>query len=122
MLDCGRCAPKRSIGDRVAVSADVFRDGHDALGAAVRYKRPAGDRHGKVSSQTLEVDVDRVVARFGAWYELFPRSWGGFRGVAEILPRLAELGFDVVYLPPIHSIGETNRKGRNNAPVAEPGD
>ena len=54
-------------------------------------------------------------ARFGAWYELFPRSWGGLEGVEEQLPRLAELGFDVVYLPPIHPIGLTNRKGRNNA-------
>jgi starch synthase (maltosyl-transferring) len=70
----------------------------------------------------LEVDVERERARFGAWYELFPRSWGGFRGVAAVLPELAELGFDVVYLPPVHSIGETHRKGRNNAPAAAPGD
>ena len=62
----------------------------------------------------LELDVDRELARFGAWYELFPRSWGGFRGVAAVLPELAELGFDVVYLPPVHPIGTTNRKGRNN--------
>ena len=72
------------------------------------------DRHGQVVSATFEVDVDRVLARFGSWYELFPRSWGGFRGVADALPRLAELGFDVVYLPPVHPIGRTNRKGRNN--------
>ena len=83
---------------------------------------PAGDRHGETTSPTLEVDVDRELARFGAWYELFPRSWGGLRGVADVLPRLAELGFDVVYLPPVHPIGHTNRKGRNNAPAAEPGD
>jgi starch synthase (maltosyl-transferring) len=70
----------------------------------------------------LTVDVDRVLGRFGAWYELFPRSWGGFRGVEAQLPALAELGFDVVYLPPIHPIGHTNRKGRNNALVAGPGD
>ena len=67
----------------------------------------------------LELDVDRERARFGSWYELFPRSWGGFKGVAEVLPQLAELGFDVVYLPPVHPIGVTNRKGRNNALVAE---
>ena len=48
----------------------------------------------------LEVDVDRELARFGAWYELFPRSWGGLAGVEKILPQLAELGFDVLYLPP----------------------
>jgi starch synthase (maltosyl-transferring) len=80
------------------------------------------DRHAEIVSAPLQVDVDRTLARFGAWYELFPRSWGGFRGVARVLPQLAELGFDVVYLPPIHPIGVTNRKGRNNALVAEPGD
>ncbi len=71
-----------------------------------------------VKGPALGVDVERERARFGAWYELFPRSWGGFRGVAAVLPQLAELGFDVVYLPPVHPIGQTNRKGRNNAPRA----
>ena len=70
----------------------------------------------------LAIEVDRTRARFGAWYELFPRSWGGLQGVERQLPALAELGFDVVYLPPIHPIGQTNRKGRNNALVAEPVD
>ncbi|MBA2384135.1 MAG: alpha-1,4-glucan--maltose-1-phosphate maltosyltransferase, partial [Actinobacteria bacterium] len=70
----------------------------------------------------LEVDVDRERARFGAWYELFPRSWGGFAGVEQVVPRLAELGFDVIYLPPVHPIGTTNRKGRNNALIAGRGD
>ena len=69
-----------------------------------------------------EVIVDRVRAGFGAWYELFPRSWGGFAGVQKTLPGLAELGFDVVYLPPIHPIGRTHRKGKNNALVAAPDD
>jgi len=82
----------------------------------------ANDRHGKVSSGTLEADVERERARFGAWYELFPRSWGGFKGVEKVLPQLAALGFDVLYLPPIHPIGTTNRKGRNNAPAAAVGD
>jgi len=82
----------------------------------------AGDRHGEATSPSYEVDVDRELARFGSWYELFPRSWGGFRGVAKILPKLAGLGFDVVYLPPVHPIGSTNRKGRNNAVEAGPGD
>jgi starch synthase (maltosyl-transferring) len=70
----------------------------------------------------LPIEVDRVRARFGAWYELFPRSWGGLKGVERQLPRLAELGFDVIYLPPIHPIGHTNRKGRDNALNARPGD
>ena len=80
------------------------------------------ERRERERSRTYEVDVDRERARVGSWYELFPRSFGGFAGVQQQLPRLAELGFDVVYLPPIHPIGVTHRKGRNNAPVAEPGD
>jgi len=208
-VDCGRHPVKATTGDRIAVTADIFKDGHDVLRAVVRY-RPLGtrkwnerpleplgndhwagsfevtqlgrwqfgieawvdrgstlldelqrkldaeqvdltgevaeieallgpgtveewrdralelapkDRYGKASlEQPLEVDVERERARFGSWYELFPRSWGGFRGVAKVLPQLAELGFDVVYLPPVHPIGTTNRKGRNNALVAEPGD
>ncbi|MGI8803449.1 MAG: alpha-1,4-glucan--maltose-1-phosphate maltosyltransferase [Solirubrobacteraceae bacterium] len=72
--------------------------------------------------RVLELDVERPRARFGSWYELFPRSWGGFAGVLAQLPELAALGFDVIYLPPIHPIGETNRKGRNDALTAGPGD
>ena len=80
------------------------------------------ERHGAVSVEPLAIEVDRVRARFGSWYELFPRSWGGFEGVERQLPRLAELGFDVVYLPPIHPIGRTNRKGRDNSLIAAPED
>ncbi len=208
-VECGRYPVKATTGDRVDVTADIFKDGHDVLRAVVRY-RPVGarkwlerplaplgndhwagdfdvtemgrwqftveawvdrgstlldeldrkleaeqvdltgetseleallgrgtveewharalelgqkDRYGKaVLDRPLEVDVERERARFGSWYELFPRSFGGFRGVAKVLPQLAELGFDVVYLPPVHPIGETNRKGRNNTLVAEAGD
>ena len=80
------------------------------------------ERSGAARSTTLELEVERERARAGAWYELFPRSWGGLAGVAKVVPELAELGFDVVYLPPIHPVGRTNRKGRNNAERAEPGD
>jgi len=96
--------------------------GRDSLTVEDGLAVESTDRHGEVASGTLGVDVDRVLGRFGSWYELFPRSWGGFRGVAAALPRFAELGFDVVYLPPVHPIGHTNRKGRNNALVAEAGD
>jgi starch synthase (maltosyl-transferring) len=197
-VDCGRYAVKRTVGERVDVTARIFRDGHELIGAAVRYKpagatrwleaplealgnddwagsftvdrvgtwcyrveawvdrvasfqhelrrkveagqkelagelsegavllgvekltveaalgAPAGDRAEKTWSPTYQVDVDRELARFGAWYELFPRSWGGFDGVRAVLPQLAELGFDVVYLPPVHPIGRSNRKGKNN--------
>ncbi len=58
--------------------------------------------------------VDRPLATFCAWYELFPRSYGGFRGVIDELERVAGMGFDVLYLPPIHPIGQSFRKGPNN--------
>jgi starch synthase (maltosyl-transferring) len=80
------------------------------------------DRHDATVAGPFELDIDRVRARFGSWYELFPRSFGGFKGVMRVLPRLAELGFDVLYLPPIHPIGRTNRKGRNNSLTAGPRD
>jgi starch synthase (maltosyl-transferring) len=205
-VDCGRYPVKRTIGDRVEVTARIFRDGHDVLGASIRTKAPgasrwgeaplaaldndewsgsfeidrpgrwqlrvdawvdrvasfqqelrrkvdagqedlsgelsegavllgedaltleqalaapAGDRSDLTSSPAYGVDVDRQLARFGSWYELFPRSWGGFEGVRALLPQFAELGFDVLYLTPIHPIGHTSRKGRNNALKAGPND
>jgi starch synthase (maltosyl-transferring) len=75
------------------------------------------------------VIVDRERARFAAWYEMFPRSHGpvpgrpgSLRDAAARLPALAQLGFDVVYLPPIHPIGHTHRKGPDNASAAGPDD
>jgi starch synthase (maltosyl-transferring) len=80
-------------------------------------------RHGAVTlGEPIAIEVDRERAKFGAWYELFPRSWGGLQGVQKQLPRLQELGFDVLYLPPIHPIGHTNRKGRDNSLTAGPTD
>jgi starch synthase (maltosyl-transferring) len=66
--------------------------------------------------------VDRERALFSAWYELFPRSEGGFAGATKRLPAVAEMGFDVVYLPPIHPIGLAHRKGRNNTLTPGPDD
>ncbi|HZD55054.1 MAG TPA: alpha-1,4-glucan--maltose-1-phosphate maltosyltransferase, partial [Candidatus Aquicultoraceae bacterium] len=77
----------------------------------------------------LPVTVDRERARYGAWYELFPRSCspvpgehGTFRDVAGRLPTIAAMGFDVLYLPPVHPIGRTHRKGRNNVTEPAPDD
>jgi starch synthase (maltosyl-transferring) len=79
--------------------------------------------------RTLRIVVDPVVARYGAWYEMFPRSCtpdpsrgGTLREAEARLPEIAEMGFDVLYLPPVHPIGQTHRKGRNNSLVALPGD
>ena len=98
----------------------------DSLSSAMA-KYP--DRSRATGSATRRVWVDRVRARFGAWYEIFPRSAGPdanrsgtFRDACRELQRIADLGFDVVYLPPIHPIGTSFRKGRNNALVAGPAD
>ncbi len=84
-----------------------------------------GARH----APPLRLDADRPAAAFASWYELFPRSvtddphrHGTFNDVIGRLPAIASMGFDVLYFPPIHPIGHTNRKGRNNALQAEPGD
>lgn len=80
-------------------------------------------------SQELQVYVDREKALFSTWYEFFPRSasqeegkHGTFKDCETLLPRVAAMGFDTLYFPPIHPIGEVNRKGKNNATNAEPGD
>jgi len=80
-------------------------------------------------SASLELFADRKRAGFSSWYELFPRSasaqparHGNFKDVEARLPYIAEMGFDVVYFPPIQPIGQVNRKGANNAIKAKPGD
>ncbi|MEX0659802.1 MAG: alpha-1,4-glucan--maltose-1-phosphate maltosyltransferase [Egibacteraceae bacterium] len=244
-VDCGRYAAKAVVGDDVIVGADIFREGHDKIAAAVRYRGPGDtrwrempmrldtndrwygdfpvDRMGawryqvmgwtdhyvtwldglqkkhaagqrdlevellegaallerrlkgaskaarellnetvaalrgdaglrervdaagepdtlavlerhperldqSVSAPDLPLWVDRPAASFGAWYEMFPRSEGAtetrsgtFAEAAKRLPAIAEMGFDVVYLPPIHPIGRTNRKGRQGPHDLEPG-
>lgn len=77
----------------------------------------------------LTVIVDREKARFSAWYEVFPRSCspqagrhGTFRDCEQWFPYIASMGFDVVYLPPVHPIGHAFRKGKNNSVTAQPGD
>jgi starch synthase (maltosyl-transferring) len=100
---------ERALGDDVA----LLIDGPIDLSDLTRYRK------------TLEVFVDRERAGFSTWYEMFPRSQstvpgqhGTLADAERRLPDLAELGFDVVYLPPIHPIGRTKRKGRNNARMA----
>ena len=93
---------------------------------ALRYPdRQHATRYGN----ELGVVVDRDKARFSTWYEVFPRSCasepgqhGTFRDCERWLPYIAGMGFDVLYLPPIHPIGVTFRKGKNNSTVCEPDD
>ncbi|MBV8396181.1 MAG: DUF3416 domain-containing protein, partial [Actinobacteria bacterium] len=206
VLDDGRYPIKRTVGERVSVSADIFRDGHEILDGCVRSRGPgakkysstplhafgndrfgadfevtecgrweygveawvdraaswrdelsrkvaagqedlaselaegadilgvtdldvtaalastASDKHEAVKEGPFAIAVDRELARFGAWYELFPRSFGGFKGVEKVVPQIAALGFDVVYFPPIHPIGRSGRKGRNNTLPAKAND
>jgi starch synthase (maltosyl-transferring) len=99
---------------RIALSADLR-----ALMARYPDRRLAS-----IYERELQVIVDRPKARYSAWYELFPRSWsripgqhGTFKDCEAALPYVASMGFDVLYLPPIHPIGQTHRKGKNNAPT-----
>jgi starch synthase (maltosyl-transferring) len=243
-LDCGRYAVKREVGDTLEMWADIYKEGHDALSAAVRYRteheddwhetpmrfvdndrwmgtvtleenrryhlsiaawtdhfgswtaelRKKYDAGQDVGSELLEgerlvreaaerarggdrdrlraylddmaegpqservasaldpdlaalmeiwpdrsdlteydrvlpVQVDRVAARFASWYELFPRSMadddsrhGTFDDVIRKLPYVRDMGFDVLYFPPIHPIGRAHRKGKNNSLVAREGE
>lgn len=85
-------------------------------------------RHITKYARNLQVIVDPVLARFGAWFEMFPRSagesgkHGTFKDCENWLPRVAEMGFDVLYLPPIHPIGRAFRKGKNNSLNCTPDD
>ncbi|RRA47334.1 alpha-1,4-glucan--maltose-1-phosphate maltosyltransferase [Acidipila sp. EB88] len=98
----------------------------DLLALVTRYPNTALEtRH----ARTLLVEVDRERARYSTWYELFPRSagpdaqtHGTLADVEGKLPYLKKLGFDVLYLPPIHPVGRSFRKGKNNAVTAQPGD
>ncbi|WP_205812782.1 alpha-1,4-glucan--maltose-1-phosphate maltosyltransferase [Microbacterium sp. K41] len=126
---------------RLREGAEALRTGDAAIAASlaadpelavVFAERPLMSLRSASADQHLH--VDRTRAGVGAWYEFFPRSEGArrlkdgsvrsgtFRTAAKRLPDVAAMGFDVIYLVPIHPIGSTNRKGRNNTLVAEPGD
>ncbi|ASW54491.1 alpha-1,4-glucan--maltose-1-phosphate maltosyltransferase [Plantactinospora sp. KBS50] len=116
--------PARAVAERVALALDL---------ADLLWAHPV--RRLVTRSAAYELWVDRPRALFSAWYEFFPRSEGAVLGTdgqpdrsgtfataAKRLPAVAAMGFDVLYLPPIHPIGRTNRKGRNNTLVAGPDD
>jgi starch synthase (maltosyl-transferring) len=117
---------KSADADARADSAALKAMALDAARAAIvaRY----ADRN-VTTGATLELIADRKRAGFSSWYEMFPRSaaaepsrHGTFRDVEARLPYVADMGFDVLYFPPIHPIGRTSRKGANNTLAGEPGD
>ena len=126
--DLATGGPKRVAGSLAAV-ATALRAGDDSviaddqLGAELealgRRALRAADAAG---SETVAVDVEPERALFSTWYELFPRSVGTLAEVQDRLDEFADLGIDVLYLPPVHPIGRSHRKGRDNATEAGPDD
>ncbi|GAA5234149.1 alpha-1,4-glucan--maltose-1-phosphate maltosyltransferase [Verticiella sediminum] len=121
----------RQLLERAGVPHGEDIDAQALLGAEVGAAMAKADlrefEHTHLPAQALA--VERRAARFASWYEMFPRSQSGdpqrhgtFRDVIERLPYVRDMGFDVLYFPPIHPIGRTNRKGRNNSLKAGPDD
>ncbi len=131
---------QRVIQEAIDALKDTFRTPQERIAVALSHDlkavlRSAPLRDGVSRSRVYPLRVERERAMFSAWYEFFPRSegakfntktgtWtsGTFLTASKRLPKIAEMGFDVVYLTPIHPIGLTHRKGRNNSLKAEPGD
>lgn len=119
-----------SIAAALATDQDAeHRAAHALAEDVAETMRRLAERRYATESCIYRVLVDRERARFSAWYEMFPRSAGSdptrsatLREAAARLPEIADMGFDVLYLAPIHPIGTTNRKGRGNTLVAQPGD
>ncbi len=111
----------QAVGDEGATQDARVHAALDGAVVAAAERHPDRSRAATLDPP-LPLDADPPLARFGAWYELFPRSWGGLAGTTQVVPELAQLGFDVLYLPPVHPIGRKNRKGPNNALTAGPDD
>jgi starch synthase (maltosyl-transferring) len=121
----------RGQAQTLRVSQDLESRRKDATTSALNdvMRNYPDRRFASESDRELVIVVDPVRARFSAWYELFPRSaspdpsrHGTFADCEARLPYIADMGFDVLYLPPVHPIGEMFRKGKNNAVKAESGD
>ncbi len=114
-------AAATTVGDDSHPQSERVRRALDEDVTAAAARHPDRSRSATLDPP-VRLDADRRVALYGSWYELFPRSWGGLAGTTQVVPQLADLGFDVLYLPPIHPIGRKNRKGPNNSLTAGPGD
>jgi starch synthase (maltosyl-transferring) len=132
LIDAARDRASGADAARLGEYAAALRAGASSMGVedelGVLMARYA-ERHFLTTYRELPITVDRERAAFSAWYEIFPRSTstepgrhGTFKDVEARLPYIAELGFDVLYLTPIHPIGTTFRKGKDNSPTAEPGE
>ncbi|MGQ0744814.1 MAG: maltotransferase domain-containing protein [Acidimicrobiales bacterium] len=108
-----------ALRESAGVATDLDRQEAAQAVAGADKGEPAPDLS---CSGALDLWVDRLRAQFGAWYELFPRSEGGLAATAERMGDIAAMGFDIVYLPPIHPIGTSARKGRHNSLTAGPED
>jgi starch synthase (maltosyl-transferring) len=129
-----RAADRSMLGKLLALLRDDALPDDARLAEASRLQVVAlmqrtADRRGATVSRPYPLWVDRELGAFSAWYEMFPRSEGAHDGVsgtfvtaAERLPAIAQMGFDIVYLPPIHPIGTTFRKGPNNTLDPSPSD
>ncbi len=110
----------------VDLAATWARDTERCLDAGVEPPPPLAAGQPTTTRRTtagpFKLWIDRALAQHGAWYELFPRSEGGFAGTIERIEAVAAMGFDVVYLPPIHPIGTSHRKGPDNTLTAGPDD
>jgi len=134
-----KCAKKATASEKKYLNhlAKIFADSNtynEAISEAVSeklhdifYRYP--EKILMNSTKEFKVYVDRLKARFSTWYEFFPRSaselyngHGTFNDCERLLPRVADMGFDVLYFPPVHPIGEVNRKGKNNTTEAFEGD
>jgi starch synthase (maltosyl-transferring) len=120
---------RKALRDFAATLRESTAPKAKTLDALAALARRVPDPDAIVASPVYPVLAERPLAGCSAWYEMFPRSAspdperpGTLRDVIARLPYVAELGFDVLYLPPIHPIGERNRKGLNNAPTAKRGD
>jgi starch synthase (maltosyl-transferring) len=113
------------VGDDTAAAMNIVMD-HSLLPLLFKNRDKS---FVTIHPTTYSLLVDRQKAKFSTWYEMFPRSasridgqHGTFNDVKELVPSIAHMGFDVLYLPPIHPIGEKNRKGKNNSLQPQPGE
>jgi starch synthase (maltosyl-transferring) len=120
-----RWAQELAAGETAADGTLVSQPLDEALGNLAMRHSDRAFAASLEGNRTVVVDPER--ARFSAWYEMFPRSFspeagghGTFKDCEAQLPRVEKMGFDVLYLPPIHPIGKSFRKGKNNNPVCEP--